>query len=214
MNARRTGKVLLILAMVLGVAYGAAQLNSGSGQSTEMPNVIPASQPQRAAAALVLGNSALGPLELDADTELSLEKLKSVFVGLTVERKVGQQDGPDFVYFEISDQEGELFWIKAQDDDPGKIDSVHVTSDKVVDQYGLKIGSSYTQIHGVRPALLVETDEHFHTYVGNRKEEIVYELSCPYAAGYEGPDRNPTEAEIRSGAIEELIWFPRLKTAR
>jgi len=213
MNARRTGKALLILATVLGVAYGAAKLNYGSGKSTKMPNLIQASQPQRPAAALVLANSALGPLELDADTELSLEKLKLIFVGLTVERRVGEQDGPDFVYFEISDQEGELFWIKAQDDDPGKIDSVHVTSDKVVDQYGLKIGSTYAQIHAARPALLVETDEHFHTYVGKPEEEIVYELSCPYAAEYDGPDRSPTEAEIRNGVIEELIWFPRLNTA-
>jgi len=213
MNTRRTGRALLILAVVLGVAYGAAKLNPGSGRPTKMPNVIPASHPQRPAAALVLANSALGPLGLDADTELSLEKLKSVFVGLTVERKVGEQDGPDFVYFEISDQEGELFWIKAQDDDPGKIDSVHVTSDKVVDQYGLRIGSTYAQIHAARPALLVETDEHFHTYVGNPEEKIVYELSCPYAAGYDGPDRNPTKAEIRSGVIEGLVWFPRLKTA-
>lgn len=213
MNTKRTGKALLILATVLGVAYGAAKLNSGSGQSTKMPDVTPTSQPQRPAAALILANSAIGPLGLDADTELSLEKLKSVFVGLTVERKVGEQDGPDFVYFEISDQKGELFWIKAQDDEPGKIDSVHVTSDKVVDQYGLKIGSTYAQVHAARPALLVETDEHFHTYVGDPEEEIVYELSCPYAAGYDGPDRNPTKAEIRSGVIEELVWFPRLKTA-
>jgi hypothetical protein len=213
MDARRTGKALLILAVVLGATYGATKLNSGSGQPTKMPNVIPASQPQRPATALVLANSPLGPLGLDADTELSLEKLKSVFAGLTVERKVGEQDGPDFVYFEISDQTGELFWIKAQDDDPGKIDSVHVTSDKVVDQYGLRIGSTYAQIHAARPALLVETDEHFHTYVGDPEEEIVYELSCPYAAGYEGPDRNPTETEIRNGVIEKLVWFPRLKTA-
>jgi len=158
---------------------------------------------------LVLSNKNIGPLGLDKNTKLELQDLKRAFTGLSVEQKIGQQDGPDFLYYQISDSEGELFWIKTDDDDPKKIDSVHVVSAKIQDQYGLKIGSTYGEVLRIRPRLRVETDDHFHTYVGHSKENIVYELAVSYRKGYQGPDRKPTKQELVNSKVKELMWFAR-----
>jgi len=158
---------------------------------------------------LVLSKNKIGPLKLDGNITLDLKKLRTAFTNLSVEQKTGQQDGPDFVYYDISDNEGELFWIKMQVENTKKIDSIHVTSPKIHDQYGLRIGSTYREVIHIRPRLNFKTDDHFHTYVGHPAENIAYELVVPYSENYQGPDRKPTKQEVERGRVKKLLWFPR-----
>jgi len=173
------------------------------------PHVLMEAKAQGGTQSLVLSNKSIGSLELDKNAKLELQDLRKVFAGLSVEQKIGQQDGPDFVYYQVSDSEGELFWIKADEDSPTKIDSIHVVSAKIPDQYGLRVGSTYAQVLRIRPRLRVETNDHFHTYIGHPKENIVYELAVSYRKGYQGPDRNPTKQELASSKVKALMWFAR-----
>lgn len=203
------------MAGVLALAYGSSSDRNESHQYESAPALVEKNteaavkKSVQRRQALVLANDKLGALKLDGNTKLGLQGLRAVLVGLSVTENIGQQDGPDFVYYQVSDDKGEIFWIKAQDDDPNKIDAVHVTSPQIIDQFGLKIGSTYAEILRARPGVIVETDDHFHTYVGHPQENIAYELAVPYASDYDGPDRNPTKPELERGVIEEMIWFPR-----
>jgi len=209
------GASVLIVTGVLALIYGSSSSRNESHQYESAPSLV--EKNNRAAMrenvekneALVLTNDKFGALRLDRNTKLDLQGLRAVLVELSVTENIGQQDGPDFVYYQVSDDEGEIFWIKAQVDDPDKINAVHVTSPHIIDQFGLKIGSTYAEILRARPGVIVETDDHFHTYVGHPEENIAYELTVPYASDYEGPDRSPTKQEIERGVIERLIWFPR-----
>jgi hypothetical protein len=215
MKAIGIGASVLIVGGVLALAYGSSSHRNESHQYESAPALVEKNNKAavktnvEAGQALVLANDKLGALKLDGNTKLDLQGLRAVLVGLSVTENIGQQDGPDFVYYQVSDDKGEIFWIKAQDDDPNKIDAVHVTSPQIIDQFGLKIGSTYAEILRARPGVIVETDDHFHTYVGHPEENIAYELAVPYASDYDGPDRSPTKPELERGVIEELIWLPR-----
>ena len=173
------------------------------------PNALIEAKAQGSTQSLVLSSKNIGALQLEKNAKLELQELRRVFTGLSVEQKIGQQDGPDFVYYQVSDNDGELFWIKADEDIATKFDSVHVVSAKIPDQYGLRVGSTYAQVLRIRPRLRVETNDHFHTYIGHPKENIVYELAVSYRKGYQGPDRNPTKQELASSKVKALMWFAR-----
>ncbi len=158
---------------------------------------------------LILSKNKIGPIILNGNTTLDLKKLRTAFTNFSVTQKTGQQDGPDFIYYDISDNQGELFWIKMQVENMEKIDSIHVTSPKIHDQYGLRVGSAYREVIHIRPRLIVETDDRFHTYVGHSAENIAYELVVPYSGNYQGPDRKPTKQEVARGRVKKLLWFPR-----
>lgn len=159
-------------------------------------NVLAQARAQGSTQSFILSDRNIGSLKLDRNTKLELEDLRRAFPGLSVEQKIGQQDGPDFVYYQFSDSGSEVFWIKAEDDNPKNIDSVHVVSAKIRDQYGLTIGSTHEEILRVRPRLTVETDDHFHTYIGRSKENIVYELAVSYRRDYLRGDRKPSKQEL------------------
>ena len=155
---------------------------------------------------LLLSNNALGPLKLSQDMRLDLAELKRLFPAYSVKSGIGEQDGPDYRYYEVSDSSDVVFHIKAQDDDPKKIDILYVQSPLVTDKYGLKIGMTYEDIKRLRPALTHKTDYHFHTYMMHPDENIRYEIS----GDFEGPDKTDfSENEIRDWTIERLLWVPR-----
>jgi hypothetical protein len=64
-----------------------------------VPNVLADAKTQGDAQSLILSDKNIGPLKLDKDTKLELQELRRAFAGLSVEQNIGQQDGPDFVYF-------------------------------------------------------------------------------------------------------------------
>lgn len=155
---------------------------------------------------LVLSNTSIGPLSLDKEMKLDVDELKRLFSGYTLESGIGQQDGPDYTYYEISNDEEVLLHIKAQDEDPSRVEIIYIRSELVTDEYGLKVGMSYKDIKRIRPKLIHNTDYHYHTYMAYPEESILYEIT----GDFEGPDRTDfKESEIDTWTISEIIWIPR-----
>src|SRR5260221_4498820 len=80
------------------------------------PNALIEAKAQGSTQSLVLSNKNIGALKLEKNAKLELQELQRVFTGLSFEHKIGLQDGPDFVYFQGSDYDGDLFWIQADVD--------------------------------------------------------------------------------------------------
>lgn len=135
--------------------------------------------------------------------EIDLKNLRHIFNDFEIERKIGQQDGPDFIYYEARKNAAKYFWLKTQDDNKNFLDRIYITNSSISDQYGVNIGMNYKLLKQLRKNIKVST-EHFHTYVYVSGSNIAYEIT----GTLDGPDKERyTEEEIKNWQVSKIIWL-------
>ena len=158
-----------------------------------------------AAGEMVLHENRLGDFPLAQGMRITIPLLRASFPAYGVERKIGQQDGPDYVYFELSESDAARISLETLDEDATRLARVIVDSARVPDQYGLRVGMPYLSIKQARPGLRLTT-EHYHTYVTIKGSNIVYEI----AGEFDGVDRQHySERDVRDWRITRIIWVRR-----
>jgi len=146
----------------------------------------------------------IGEMQLSHSMKLSFLTMLETFKPYSVIKKSGQQDGPDFIYYEITKNNVEYFWIKTQDENERLLDRINITNESITDQYNVSIGDTFKQIKKLRPNVKITTDYHYHTYAYVSGSNIMYEIS----GDFEGPDRqNFTEKEVENWTVNNIIWL-------
>lgn len=146
----------------------------------------------------------IGEMPLSHSMKLSYLTMLEVLKPFSVIKKSGQQDGPDFIYYEISKNNIEYFWIKTRDKNERLLDRVYITNKSIIDQYAVSIGTQYKQIQKLRPQIKITTDYHYHTYAYVSGSNIMYEIT----GDFEGPDRQDfTDKEVANWKVSNIVWL-------
>lgn len=148
----------------------------------------------------VLSEENLGSLPLKNGMNLNVYELREVFEGFEVSKKVGQQDGPDYFYYEI----GQDISISTENTENETLFRVLIPeTSKVKDSYGIGIGASINDLREKRAELKIST-EHYHVFLFEEGSHIAYEMSL---GDYNGPDKDAyTFDEIKNAKVISIIW--------
>lgn len=146
----------------------------------------------------------VGEMKLSHSMKLSYLTMLEIFKSYSVIKKSGQQDGPDYIYYEVTKNNIEYFWIKTQDENERLLNRIYITNKSITDQYNISIGTTYKDIKKLRENVKITTDYHYHTYAYVKGSNIAYEIT----GDFEGPDRQDfTEKEVKYWAVSNIIWL-------
>jgi len=149
---------------------------------------------------IILKNNEIGRLVLTKERLLNKNLLNRLFPEYIIEQK----DLDGITYYSFLDREDELFYVKTIQDDSTRIDKLYVTSAKIVDEYGLKIGSTFQDIIRVRPDITYKIDYELKiASAWSSGKNINYELK----GNYENDGKTIlTKEQIKDWKIKYLIW--------
>ena len=151
---------------------------------------------------LVLHEHKLGKMNLSHGMQISLQTLREKLKPLVVTKKTGQQDGPDYTYYQVNNNKKAYFSIKTQDSNAKRLESITIKNKAISDQYTVRVGMSYPKLKSLRPKVTIKT-EHYHTYIYVKGSNIVYEIS----GDYNGPDKNSyTESDVKTWKVIAILW--------
>jgi len=161
---------------------------------------------------LVLYESRLSSLDLPFPRKEMLDDLKKVFGKYIVTKAMGEQDGPNYLYYGVTDKGGSAVCYFAMDPEDSLTLEVFSTEQPFIkDQYGLKVGDGYKKIKALRKGVKTSTDLHQHTYAyfedSNVRYEIFGDVTIPDTADFD--NLHFTEDQIKDWTIERLIWMKR-----
>ncbi len=165
-------------------------------QGTDTDTTASAGEPS----SLELTESNFGPLQLMPPKPIDQERLRKKFPELTVEKKRGQQDGPDFTFYRIRQGEKIVADLK-MDPEKERFKLLTVKHEGIIDHYGVSIGMPYQKIQKLRPGMDRRTD--YHTYVTAPGSQIAYEID----GEFDGPDRREFEDEtVQDWKVTKMFW--------
>lgn len=125
----------------------------------------------------LLSGGFLGDLDL---ISLKHDRLKDqileVFPNFTIEKNIGQQDGPDYIFYSVKDQGDELFVVRLDGNDSTLIDEVWISSSRIEDQNGLSIGSKLEDLQKEIKDLRLNADFHQNVYASAPFSRLSYRL--------------------------------------
>lgn len=149
---------------------------------------------------LVLSEEYLGSLPLNNKKILDVYELRETFEGFEVTKNIGEQDGPDYFYFNIGDK----ISINTASTENQNLYQVWIKENSTVpDVYGVKIGMTYNELVEKRKNLKIST-EHYHVYLSEEGSRIAYEMSL---GDYKGPDKdNYSIEDIPNSKVIAIIW--------
>ena len=155
---------------------------------------------------LTLKEDALGSLKLKKGMMVVEDSLKKYFpLPYEVIRKIGKQDGLNFIYYELNYNGKTLATINTEDTESLKL--THVLLKKggfAHDQYGMQAGYAVGYLKSKRPGLKIQVGYHFHIYLYEKDSHIAYEVTRP---DYDGPDKaSYTWEELEGAHIRFIVW--------
>ena len=146
----------------------------------------------------------IGKMQLSHSMKLSFLNMLETLKPYSVIKISGQQDGPDYIYYDVTKNNIEYFWIKTQDENERLLNRVYITNKSITDQYSISIGTTFKKIKKLRPDVKITTDYHYHTYAYVKGSNITYEIT----GDFEGPDRQDfTEKEVANWTVSNIIWL-------
>lgn len=151
---------------------------------------------------LILTENTFGKLKLEKGIPLEESKIKELFVDFSVSKNIGEQDGPNYYYYEI----GTEATLTTPNTESETLSQVWINKNsKVSDEYGIKLGMTYIDINKKRPNMSIST-EHYHIYLHKEGSNIAYEMSL---GNYEGPDKEEyslDDIKNSNSKIISIIW--------
>ena len=160
---------------------------------------------------LVLTEDRLGPLDLRALEGKNIsQQLQKAFPSSQVIRGVGQQDGPDFVYYDVKHQGEELFTVLLSDNDSSRVSEIWISSNRIRDQHGIAVGSSLESSRKHLPDLRLYADLHQNIFASTASSKILYRISANLKplndSTFVAPDRSIQSWQLEEGTVEHLVW--------
>lgn len=158
---------------------------------------------------IILKENEVAGLKLPFEERDIRSGISQAFKNYDVKKIIGQQDGPDFIYYSVLDNFGkEIYSFNMDFENELKLDKILTESEKVRDQYGLSIGDTYAKIkqlrgynikHSTSPVEMMETVAYYDN------SNIIYEINGDYK------DVNGTGEEKDSQVndtwkIKYIVW--------
>jgi hypothetical protein len=160
---------------------------------------------------ILLTESELGKMELDKLSKVNLiGEVNTHFPQFQVSKELGQQDGPNFDLYEITEKKERIFFIAMKYDNESLVDYLTIESRMIEDVYGLRVGSTTSQILKNRPDLEFFADLHFNVYAASKGSRIQYRLKGDLLSlndsTFVAEDFSVSEWQVEAMEIEYLIW--------
>ncbi|MCF2875355.1 MULTISPECIES: DUF1131 family protein [unclassified Tenacibaculum] len=131
---------------------------------------------------------------------ITIDSLQAAFPSYTITSKVGQQDGPDYRYFEVLKDNTTLNFIM-NEQKTCIINEINAQTN-LEDMYGVKVGMTYEEVKKLRPNISHKTDFHFHTTLSEPNSNLQYEIS----GTYNGPDKQDfIYEEVKKWKVVQFI---------
>lgn len=161
----------------------------------------------------LLSEHTLDTFSIPFRKESMLTPLSGYYNSYSVKERIGQQDGPDFTYFEITkDSSMPIVYLNFDSENKLHLDDITIVSPMAVDQFGIHVGDPLTKVIASRDTGQIIFDPyHFHIYYAYENSNIFYELEgelhTPDASNIE--DITLTYNDISSHTIQSIIWRDR-----
>lgn len=160
---------------------------------------------------LVLTEDRLGPLDLRVLEGKNIsQQLQKAFPTSQVIRGVGQQDGPDFVYYDIKHQGEEFFTVMLNTEDSSRVSEIWISSNRIKDQHGITLGSSLESLREQLPDLRLYADLHQNIFASTASSKILYRISANLKplndSTFVAPDHTIQPWQVEAATVEHLVW--------
>lgn len=199
--------ICVLCAILTGCAEPEGKADVGGSRGGE--SILMQGNETTSAGQIVLTDSSIAGVPLPFPREEMLPTLVSAFAGYTVEKEIGQQDGPDFPLYQVMDGEQTIVFFAMHWEDTFKLDAIHVQSSDVVDEFGISVGNG---LEGIRTVcgdrLRTQRDYHGHVYAQCAGMRLLYQLENDQNL----PDTAAVgmftirDEEISNWTITEIQW--------
>lgn len=166
-----------------------------------------------AAKGLVLYENRIGKVELPLSDKFVELYLIKQFEGYKVDLVLEVGEGGEIPHYNVSQDSTELLSFAMYPEDPDKLFEMIISNDQVPDQYGLKVGDSYTDIIAKRgDSIKVKMGYHFHTYASYKGSRILYEISGDYQMPDDLMMQTINEHKFKEGELDDwrivrVLWM-------
>jgi hypothetical protein len=128
---------------------------------------------------IMLYEDRINGIRLPFERKEMLVELQEKFGGYTVAKAIGQQDGPDYPYYSVMDNDISLASFAMDASDTLKLERLYVEHPAIKDEYGITVGDAYAKIKDLRNGVAkISTDPHHqHTVLYFDGSNIMYEIS-------------------------------------
>lgn len=149
---------------------------------------------------MVLKEDSLNDISLKKGMALEIAILEKYFPNAKIKKEVGQQDGPDYVFYTIDKD----VVFSTSNTQSSVLSHIAIKGNsRISDAYGIEVGYTFDDIKAKRPDIKIVT-EHFHIYLYEKGSNISYEMSLK---NYNGPDKdNYTLDDLEGAKVISIIW--------
>jgi hypothetical protein len=124
-------------------------------------------------AEITISNNGINNIDLHKC--ITIDSLQTAFPEYKTTLKTGQQDGPDYHYFQVTKDSTNINFIMSEQEGC-LVDEINATTN-LPDMYGVKIGMTYEEVKKLRPEISHKTNYHFHTVLSAPSSNLKYEIS-------------------------------------
>lgn len=198
-------KTLFSLIVILGI------FSSCSEQKTDATSNEPNNPEQLSNGQIELKENSIDEFTLPFPEKDMLETLQKYYKPFySLEAKVGQQDGPDFNYFDFLRGDDPVLYFEFDAENDLALKTIIVLDSTVSDEYELHVGDAFEEVLSKRGNGVIELDMyHQHVYYHYEKSNISYELVGKLtlsAADQSMEDFVLTEKDLLGWSIESIVW--------
>lgn len=164
---------------------------------------------------ILLTRFELGELDLiKLDARKIETQVSDAFPDFKVTKEVGQQDGPDYIFYSVRDGNEELFIIRLDGNDSTRVDEVWMTSPRIKNQQGISIRDSFEKLKSTNENLKLYADLHYNIYASQVYNPILFRLEAGNMKMLNdstvlSSDYSVKEWQIDNPDIEYIIWRKR-----
>jgi len=160
---------------------------------------------------IILSENKIDTFAIPFQEKDMLIDLENYYTSYNVETKIGQQDGPDYLYIDLMKKDdNSVAHFTFDDENKYKLDEIRILDSIVTDEYGIRVGDSYQQIIDKRTAIFKNsTNYHQHTYLYTENSNIYYELgnlTLPRDMMGNIEELVLTEEQLQESNVERIIW--------
>ncbi|MBJ2175882.1 hypothetical protein JBL43_16630 [Aureibaculum sp. A20] len=159
---------------------------------------------------IVLSENSLDTFSIPFPEKNMLDSLRSYYEPYLVEYNVGQQDGPDYRYIDISrEDKNPIAYLNFESDNELRLNEIRIINSTALDQYEVHVEDPLTKVITSRGTGEIVFDPyHFHIYYYYKNSNISYELEgelhTPAVKNVE--DIVLTYDDINSHTVQSIIW--------
>ena len=160
---------------------------------------------------ILITESKIGNINLDDLNGNNIEKnLKLGFPAFQIKKEIGQQDGPDFILYQVDYMNEEIFFVSMDTYDTTIVQDVWTRNPKVKDEYDATVGLIIDSVLSKRPDLKFHSDLHYNIYATKGNSKIEYRLNGDFKnfndTSFLANEYTVEKWQVEGMKIEYIIW--------